>query len=169
MEEGHRLGGEAAVGRRSTPWRRPTLWRGCTGWGAAPPSYRRRRPPRARRRSCTTRTWRRWALCVLDCVEGYRERSSPAGGLGYTSGFVGWGWSWENLSFLVGGGLTEAYLLMQLYVWSYGGTSIARVGNNPASAHYASMIQCSIAQAYCNQPPHKSQKLIYKIKTLQIE
>jgi hypothetical protein len=85
---------------------------------------------------------------VLDRVEGYRERSSPAGGLGYASGSIGWGWSSENPSFLVGGGPTEAYLLMQPYVLSYGGTLIARVGNNPASAHYASMIQRSIAQAY---------------------
>ena len=54
----------------------------------------------------------------------------------------------ENLSFLVGGGSTEAYLLMELYLSSYGGTSIARVGNDNASTHYTIMIQRSIAQAY---------------------
>ena len=85
---------------------------------------------------------------MLDRVEGYREQSSPAGGLGYASGSVGWGWSSENLSFLVGGGSTEAFLLMQPYVLSYGGTSIARVGNDPASAYYVIMIQRFIAQAY---------------------
>jgi 6-phosphogluconate dehydrogenase len=58
----------------------------------------------------------------------------------------------ENHSFLVGGGSTEAYSLIEPYVSSYGGTSIAHVGNDPASAHYAIMIQRSIengfAQAY---------------------
>ena len=142
------MGGGAVTGRRSMPWRRPALWQGCTGRGAALPSYRRRQPPRACRRSCTTGTWRRQALCVLDCVEGYREWSSLAGGLGYLSGSVGWGWSLENLLFLVGGGSTEAYLLMEPYVSSYGGTLIARVGNGPAFAHYAIMIQHSITQAY---------------------
>ena len=85
---------------------------------------------------------------MLDRVEGYRERSSPAGGLGYASGSVGWGWSSENLSFLVGGGSTEAYLLMEPYVSSYGSMSIACIGNDPASANYAIKIQRSIAQAY---------------------
>ena len=69
-----------AVGQRSTPWRCPALWQGCTGRGATPPSYRRRWLPRVRQRSCTARTWRRRVLCMLDRVEGYRERSSPAGG-----------------------------------------------------------------------------------------
>ncbi len=85
---------------------------------------------------------------MLDRVERYRERSSPAGGLGYASGSVGWGWSLENLLFLVGGGSTETYLLMEPYVSSYGGTSIPRVRNDPASAHYAIMNQRSIARAY---------------------
>jgi hypothetical protein len=35
--------------------------------------------------------WRRRALCVLDRVEGYRERSSLVGVLGYASGSVSWG------------------------------------------------------------------------------
>jgi hypothetical protein len=83
--------GGAAAGRRSTPWRCLALWQGCTGRGVAPPSYRRCRLPRVRRRSCTAGTWLRRALCVLDRMEGYRERSSPAGGLGYVSGSVGWG------------------------------------------------------------------------------
>ncbi len=141
-------GGGAAAGRHFTPWCRPALWQGCTGRGAEPLSYRRCQPPRARQRSCTAWTWRRRALCVLDRVEGYRERPSPAGGLGYASGSVGWGWSSENLSFLVGGGSTEVYLLMEPYVLSYGSTLITRIRNNPASAHYAIMIQRSIAQAY---------------------
>ena len=70
----------AAAGRRSTPQHCPALWRGCTGQGAALPSSRRRRPPRRRYWSCTAGTWRRGALCVLDRVEGYEKRSSPAGG-----------------------------------------------------------------------------------------
>jgi hypothetical protein len=36
-------------------------------------------------------TWWQRALCVLDRVEGYRERTSPEGVLGYASGSVGWG------------------------------------------------------------------------------
>ena len=67
-------------------------WDGVPHRGVAPPCgkavpvrgrrrrYRRRRPPRARRRSCTAGTWQRQALCMLDRVEWYRERSSPEGG-----------------------------------------------------------------------------------------
>ncbi len=87
-------------------WRRATIWGGgrrrdgiprrgvappCTSREAAPHSYRRCRPPRVRQRSCTASTWRQRALCVLDRVEGYREQSSPEGGLGYASRSVGWG------------------------------------------------------------------------------
>ena len=80
-------------------WRRTTVWGGGQRWdgipcrsvippcgeavpvgGAAPQSSWRRRPPRMRYWSCTAETWQRRALCVLDSVEGYGERSSLAGG-----------------------------------------------------------------------------------------